>query len=369
MRLAVNASSLRSHGSRQVGKEIVRALARTQGVETVLAWVPQAWRGDMDPVLGAVPHRVVPDGPAGRACAEWFHLARDVEKTRATVFLSLVNAGARGVDVPQLVLVHQAFVAYPEEEWDFPLSALDRARLAVLMKLVSDGMESTASWTVQSEAMRRAMVRRWSISPDRIQLIRHGAGPVSVSGRSWRRGEPVTLVYPAHGDRYKNHVVLAGCVAALRRRGLPVRCSLTVQPEQVPDLTKAAIRLGVLNDFNFVGPVGRGAALEMLGTAFAAVIPSKLESFGLCYYEAMALGVPVVAADRDFAREACGEAALYAEADAPSQFADALERLWGEEGVRARMIAAARERIHAENPGWESIAAAYVGILRPLENT
>jgi glycosyltransferase involved in cell wall biosynthesis len=88
--------------------------------------------------------------------------------------------------------------------------------------------------------------------------------------------------------------------------------------------------------------------------ARAFAMPSLYEGFGLPCLEAMACGTPVVAADRAALPETCGGAALLADPDDPHAFATALVRAATDEGERARLIAAGRDRAAAFT--WERAA-------------
>lgn len=61
--------------------------------------------------------------------------------------------------------------------------------------------------------------------------------------------------------------------------------------------------------------------------ADAVILPSTIESFCFPLAEAVALGLPVVAADSAFARELCGAGAVYADPDDPKSLADGMRRL------------------------------------------
>jgi glycosyltransferase involved in cell wall biosynthesis len=84
-----------------------------------------------------------------------------------------------------------------------------------------------------------------------------------------------------------------------------------------------------------------------------------LESFGIVYYEALAFGRPVVAVDRGFAREACGEAARYAEIHDGEAFADGVSRLMLDKEASER----ARARFREVDVPWSAIASRFLDVL------
>ena len=94
--------------------------------------------------------------------------------------------------------------------------------------------------------------------------------------------------------------------------------------------------------------------------ALAVVAPSYLEGFGLPPLEAAAHGTPAVVSDLPCFAETLGDAALRVPAGDAGALADALLRIAGDDALRARLGAAARER--AAPYTWERAAAA----LHPL---
>ena len=78
--------------------------------------------------------------------------------------------------------------------------------------------------------------------------------------------------------------------------------------------------------------------------ALALAMPSLYEGFGLPVLEAMASGVPVVAANRAALPETCGGAALLVDPEDGAGLAEALAIAATDEGLRERLIPAGLER-------------------------
>nr|WP_172149104.1 glycosyltransferase family 1 protein [Isoptericola chiayiensis] len=101
----------------------------------------------------------------------------------------------------------------------------------------------------------------------------------------------------------------------------------------------------------------------LMAAASAVVVPSLHEGFGLPALEAMACGVPVVAADRAALPEVCGGAAWLVEPDGPG-IADGLVHVLEDgPGVSERVSAG---RVHASGFTWEASAAGHARVWRTL---
>ena len=115
----------------------------------------------------------------------------------------------------------------------------------------------------------------------------------------------------------------------------------------------AAVRaLGYVPEDRLPGLYAGAAALAM---------PSLYEGFGLPVLEAMASGVPVVAANRAALPETCGDAALLVDPDAEDALAEALATAATDEVVRPKLVAAGLDR--ASRFSWDRAAVATDAVI------
>lgn len=166
----------------------------------------------------------------------------------------------------------------------------------------------------------------------RIQVIPHG-----VDLEAFRPGlEPVPLDLP------RPRFLAVGAVDEDKRMELTVEAvarlgqgSLLVLGEgpRGADLDRLAVaRLGEGRYHRTVVP--RATLPHWYAAADVFTLPSRAESFGLAYLEAMACGLPCVAPEDPVRRELIGEAGIYCPVEQAVSYATALreavERDWGE---------------------------------------
>ncbi|GJE71587.1 Phosphatidyl-myo-inositol mannosyltransferase [Methylorubrum podarium] len=185
---------------------------------------------------------------------------------------------------------------------------------------------------------------------------------------------PVQLLFVGRAEARKGFDALLGAVAILageQARGdlPPFRLDLVgVPPEDLPpDLPEAARRR-----IRARGRIEAAALARAYTDAHAVLAPSRYESFGLVYQEAMAYGRPVVACAEDASARAFvgapGAGPLAATATGPA-LADALRPLLVDPGLRracrARALAAAG-RFDRASLGRETLALyeAAIGAAR-----
>ena len=368
MKLVVHAGTLRGFGSGVVGRSLIEHMIKARGAHVLAAAIPESWRDAERPKPGGRLKQIVtvPSGAVSKFRFENVALGELCRTFRADRLLSLTDTSLIKAPVPHALLVQQAYLAYALGELNDRLPSRFRRKIEMMSAYMRLGLRHVDHITVQTEHMKSAFVSRWGVNPERVTVIPSAIQPAAaaraMSGREAPDDRHPYLIYVAGAGALKNHRVLAEMMAALTTREPDLRCKLTVRRDDVPELVSRATTLGCLDRFDFLGPTPSEETMALLAHAQLSVMPSLLESFGIPYFEAMALGIPTVAADRPCAREALGDVGLFAPANEGSAWAEAVCRALA---MRDQM---AEQNIKRHNTlmGWPEIAEAYLKILRDL---
>ena len=127
---------------------------------------------------------------------------------------------------------------------------------------------------------------------------------------------------------------------------------------RVPD------EMGLTPWVKWLGWVDPGLLPTLYQMAEVLLLPSLFESYGLPIVEAMASGCPVLTADRFGTKEIAADAALLVNPESVDDIAAGMYRLAHEQVLRARLIAAGRERVRPLT--WTHCAEQTVQVLEHI---
>lgn len=175
-----------------------------------------------------------------------------------------------------------------------------------------------------------------------------------------------TFLYVMNYTLQKNVGFLLQALALAKQSGVKVRVTVTSWlnkgPKSCFEQDRALIEEHDLINSGYLVPVGPKHGddlLDLYRQADGCVFPSFCESFGHPLVEAMAMGKPLICADRPYARELCGDAAIYVDPTKP----ESLLRAWEQWPV---ICARAAARAHTSLPdriSWRAHVAKLISSL------
>jgi glycosyltransferase involved in cell wall biosynthesis len=292
----------------------------------------------------ALEARRVADG--GTRGVTWLerHLPRAARGVPLDVFFSPAYVCPLRLDVPRVIAVHD--VSFRSLPGDFTL--LDGLRRRTL---VGASLAAASGVLACSEFTRRELAAWHPGVASRVRVVPLGPDddlpqgpPRDEARRRLGTGAPRLLSVGAILNR-RRLPVLIEAAARLRRRWPGLVLDVVGDNRTHPRLDLRALveRRGLAGAVALHGFVGEAELALRYAAADVAVFLSEYEGFGLPALEALARGVPVVAARRPALDELFGEAALLVEPSDPGAVAAAVERLLGDAGLRDERARAGRE--------------------------
>jgi len=267
---------------------------------------------------------------------------------------------ARENGVASLASVHTRFETYPAY---YGLGFLEPAIIRLLTRFYNKFDRIVAP----SPSMI-ALLRGWGVTPPMSiwsRGIDHDRFQPSKRSLEWRRslgiadGE-VAIGFLGRLVKEKGLDVFAEVLAVLRRRGVPHKV-LVVGKGPAEDWFAKATPDAIFAGYQTGNDLGR--AVASMDIFFN---PSVTETFGNVTTEAMAAGVPVVAANATGAMDlvAHGETGYLVEARDIGGYADALERIATDPALRRRFSVAGHARV--ADYRWDKVNDAVLDAYRAM---
>jgi glycosyltransferase involved in cell wall biosynthesis len=307
---------------------------------------------------------------------------------RADALLCFGNFAPRRPTVPTVVMLQNAYYLYRE-----PIA---EARATLREKMIIRygqyhlrHLPARVHVIVQTEVMKRRIVTLNLRQPEQVTVIRDRERLpeewlVPMPGQTDDPSRPFTFLALGHYGPHKNLEILVDAFKKLpSHSGRPARCLITVNPfpwrwhpRRAPQrlhpgarrlirrieeekLQQVLVNLGMIS-----GP----QVEQAYRSADAFLMPTLLESFARIYHEALQFGLPILTSDRDFAHDACQDAALYFDPLDADSVARSMARMMEDGELRARLAQNAK-RLISESPTWDEIAAQFVSVLEKAANT
>jgi glycosyltransferase involved in cell wall biosynthesis len=263
--------------------------------------------------------------------------------------LTPARGGARFVTIHDLDFLDHPERTAREIRRDYPALARAHARRASRV-------------VVSSQTTAADVERRLGVEAARVVLCPAGAP-------EWARA--------VRHDTPKRHVLFLGTIEPRKNidglldawaqvlAAVPDAPPLVLAGRATPEAAAVLARAGrppFAGRVQHLGYVTGAARQALYAEAAALVVPSFHEGFGLTALEAMAAGVPVVAASRGSLPELVGSAALLVDPTDTAGMARAILAAAFDTSTRARLSAAGRER--AARYSWTDSADRLIGAYR-----
>jgi glycosyltransferase involved in cell wall biosynthesis len=275
------------------------------------------------------------DSRLGRLLRQLFGARRACKRCEPDAVYTIFGPPLRRVRAKAVVGVAYSNLFYPELDFWAGANARRRAyyrlrdRLRLRRLLTADG------FIFETEAIRRRAVEQHELDPTATIVIPPAVSPYATNPEDDAKlrnelnrvpaGSRILMLSSANPN--KNLDVLPRVARALRdEHGINPTFLLSLEGDDEPArrLALQAEQLDVKRSLAFIGRIEPRSIGVALDRCDIVMLLSNLESFSNNVLEAFASATPLVISDRDWARSACKEAAIYVEPTSPHSVAAGL---------------------------------------------
>jgi glycosyltransferase involved in cell wall biosynthesis len=278
------------------------------------------------------------------------------------------NLAVGFIQCPKIITVHDlTALRYPETQswidalywrWIEPISLKTANQIITVSADVACDLVE-----LYSIPQQRLRVIRWA-PDDRYRL---DVEPTAIERvRKFYQLPKEYLLFLGILAKKKNLKTLIQSIDLLRNRGanyhLVIAGRRYLQSDASDELGLIET-LGLQSVIHTIGPVTDENLPALYAAASAYVLPSLHEGFGIPCWEAMAVGVPVIASRRGALPEVIGDAGLLVDDPLdPKAWADAMDRVIQDKFLRAKLIEQGHRRIGDRT--WKTVASETFDVYR-----
>lgn len=368
MKVVMNAVAAKIGGGVTFITNFLRYLSPLAGDAEFKVLIPPetvAKLGDNAPNVHIIPTRIGYSRWSRRLWWEQVTLRNYLRREKPDILFSSANFGMVGCPVKQILLIQNALYFSENFEKLFLRMYSPRIRTSYYLRrwLICESARHADLVIIPSQATLDALTRFASIPARKVLVNPFGQPPPCSAwgekepANAQRRSDesdPVKLLYVSYYMAHKNLTTLLKAMPLLNGRGnrrFHLTSNLNPTAEGANWIVTANTDLGLVNQdhgpdcVRLIGPLTAGETDKLYSQFDIFVFPSLVESFGFPMVEAMAHGLPVVAANTPINREICGEAAVYFSPLDPEDLARQVDRVASDQKLRAKLAAAGGARV------------------------
>ena len=233
-------------------------------------------------------------------------------EVKPDVIISFQNTGVN-LNCRQIIYYHQSLPFYPQK-WN-PFKASERKSFFykyVYPYFVKRTLNDNCQVIVQIPFIKKKFVSRFRFPEERVFVMSPDLEKIDASKIKAKTLDHkfFHLIYAAGHDPYKEHRTIIEAVYLLRLQNPDLvenlKIHFTIAEKDNLVITNLVQEKQLEKQFIFEGRIPHDDLLSLYKACDGSLFPSTIETLGLPLNEAAAFGLPILAADLDYAHEVIG---------------------------------------------------------------
>lgn len=376
LRIFVTGHSSRHGGGISVARNLIAAFGRVAPQHQYFFTIPDGL--GFEECCQQAPKQQILVYRHGSMLKRWFwetyRLPQMVKEVQPDVIINLANRGILHLPAPQSTLIHDPHLFYGFHQFG-KITLLARFKFWYHQQHLRKSLRHTQLVFCQTETAMKRIKHKYGgylkveICPNSVSVFVRGAREIaSLPQRLTRHIDDFRVFFLTRYYSHKNIEILIRLFLEHREKLQDVVVITTLRPDQHPNAKRflsQVAQLGLQNRIVNVGPLQQDELDAYYSNCNALFLPTLLESFSGTYFESMHFGCPILTSNLDFAREICGDAALYFDPLNPSSIADAIVQLKSNPALQEDLIRRGKHRLGQKSQTWDEIA---MNVIKGLED-
>ncbi len=222
---------------------------------------------------------------------------------------------------------------------------------------------------VETVTVKNRLIQRIGISESKISVIGNSVNPILLNSRdeSQPDSQLTAILVPSSYYAHKNLEVIPHVASAMKSidssLNFEFRLTLPTESRKWSRISAEAVRLGVGRGVVTLGNLTLEQLADAYSKAKCVFLPTLLEASSAVYPESFWFRRPLITSDLDFARELCGNAALYVNPNNAEEMARSIINLITAPGVFSKMVRAGEDQLRLKYPSATSKFDMQMSIL------
>lgn len=170
-----------------------------------------------------------------------------------------------------------------------------------IMQIEKEGLKAADRIITNSNYSKRNIIKQYKIKPEKIEVVHWGIEPINLPKKLPKDGNVVLFLGRVTKQKGTDYLIESAKQVIER---LPNTVFIIAgDGDLIPEITRQARELGILDKMSFVGAVKEDEIAKLFQLSDICVMPSRSEPFGLVALESMIHGTPVLVSKNSGAKE------------------------------------------------------------------
>lgn len=273
---------------------------------------------------------------------------------------------------PHLVGFALPNLIYPH---DGVLASLDGPLQRIIDVLRCTLLRQADHLVVETETVRTRLIDRLGIEDRKVSVIGNCVNPLLLNFTPSDLPDRARfeILTPAAYYPHKNLEIIPAVAAALKRLdpAFDFIFRLTLDPASRPwrHIEAQARRFEVAGQVTTLGNLSLPALAKAYNAASAVFLPTLREASTAVYPESFYFGRPLITSDIDFARELCGDAAIFVPPMIPAVIAESILTMHRDPVRVAHLVEAGKKRLACAYPSSHDKFCAQIDLLQKVRTS